>query len=128
MGQHEHKLILCRGARVWNQWRRDNPAVIPDLSFCVLEGTDLTGADLSKADLYCTWLQGANLASADLSGADLNGTNLAGANLSDADLSGGLYLTQAQINEAHGNDGTRLPEGLKRPERWMKQTAGIEFR
>ncbi len=121
MGQHEQKLMLCRGARVWNQWRRENPEVIPDLSFCVIEGADLAGADLSNADLYCTWLQGANLSGANLSGADLNGASLAGADLSDADLSGGLYLTQAQINEAHGNEGTKLPDGQRRPECWMRQ-------
>ncbi|MGE5569910.1 MAG: pentapeptide repeat-containing protein [Rhodospirillales bacterium] len=124
MGQYEQKLLLCRGVDAWNQWRRDNPAVIPDLSFCVLEGTNLSGADLSEADLYCAWLAGANLAAADLNGADLSGASLAGADLSDADLSGGLSLTQAQINEAHGNDGTRLPEGLRRPERWTKRPSG----
>jgi hypothetical protein len=120
MGQHEQKLILCRGASAWNQWRSEHPEAIPDLSFCVLEGADLTGADLSKVDLYCAWLEGANLAGANLNGADLNGANLAGADLSDADLSGGLYLTQAQICQAKGNKGTRLPQGLVHPERWLQ--------
>jgi hypothetical protein len=121
MGQHEQKRILCRGTRAWNQWRLENPAVIPELSFCVLEGVDLSSADLSNADLYCTWLQGANLSGANLSGADLSGASFAGADLTDADLSGALNLTQAQMNEAQGDENTRLPERLNRPDHWIRQ-------
>lgn len=116
MGQHEHKRILCRGARFWNQWRLENPEVIPELSFCVFEGSDLSGADLSGADLYCAWLQGVNLCGANLGGADLNGASLAGADVTGTDLSGVLNLTQAQINETQGSEDTKLPEGLRRPE------------
>ncbi len=125
MGQHEHKRVLRRGARFWNQWRLENPEVIPELSFCVIEGSDLSGADLSGADLYCAWLQGVNLSGADLSGADLNGAGLAGADVTNTDLSGALNLTQAQVNEAQGSEDTKLPEGLRRPEHWgVTQTVG----
>ena len=30
-------------------------------------------------------------------------------------------LTQAQINDAKGNQDTKLPEGLKRPASWAKE-------
>jgi hypothetical protein len=49
---------------------------------------DLSGANLSSADLSGADLYGANLSGADLSGADLYGANLSGADLSGADLYG----------------------------------------
>ncbi len=39
MANQEHVEILKQGVDVWNKWRGDNPAIIPDLS----------GADLSFA-------------------------------------------------------------------------------
>jgi uncharacterized protein YjbI with pentapeptide repeats len=96
---------------------------MPELSFCVLEGSDLSGADLSGADLYCAWLQGVNFSGANLNGADLNGASLARADITGTDLSGALNLTQAQINEAVGSDDTKLPEGLGRPEHWLRHVA-----
>ena len=51
------------------------------------ECADLSGADLSKADLSRADLSGANLRQANLSKADLSGANLSEANLSWADLS-----------------------------------------
>jgi uncharacterized protein YjbI with pentapeptide repeats len=76
MSNHEHLKILWKGAEKWNQWRKDNPEVIPDLSEARLKranlsGTDLTRANLVDADLRRADLTGASLKSADLSGADL---------------------------------------------------------
>ena len=48
--------------------------------------TDLTGANLTCADLTGADLTRANLAGADLTGADLTRANLAGADLTGADL------------------------------------------
>ena len=58
-----------------------------------LRHADLSGADLTGADLRCAYLRhadlsGANLRHADLSGADLRHADLSGANLRHADLSG----------------------------------------
>ena len=58
-----------------------------DLSWANLFRANLSGADLSKADL-----SGANLFKADLSGANLSGANLFRAYLSEADLSGANLL------------------------------------
>ena len=49
---------------------------------------DLSGADLSEADLRWANLSGANLSGANLRWANLSGANLSGADLSKADLSG----------------------------------------
>jgi uncharacterized protein YjbI with pentapeptide repeats len=95
--------ILRGGFRDWNEWRKANPEILPDLSWADLSKTNLRRAnlrwsDLSKAKLSAISLREANLISADLnksdisrtdlSGANLNGANLSGADLSQADLSG----------------------------------------
>ena len=70
---------------------------------------NLSGFDLSDADLRYANLSGANLRSADLSGADLSGANLRSADLSGADLSGAdlidanlmsAYLSGADLRSA----------------------------
>ncbi|MEU6235212.1 pentapeptide repeat-containing protein [Kitasatospora sp. NPDC047058] len=86
-------------------------------------GADLFGARLRGADLRGANLRGALLVAADLSGADLRLADLIGADLRDADLAGAdlteaLFLTQAQLNAARGDAGTRLPESLVRPAHW----------
>ncbi|WP_445250599.1 pentapeptide repeat-containing protein [Microcoleus sp. OTE_8_concoct_300] len=61
---------------------------------------NLSGFDLSDADLRYANLSGANLRSADLSGADLSGANLTSADLSGADLSG-ANLIDANLMSAY---------------------------
>jgi len=83
---------LDEGIDAWNQWRRTNPAVRPDLSGADLSEMDLRGinlgdADLSEVELFQADLSGANLKMAVLRGADLSGADLGGAALYKADLS-----------------------------------------
>jgi hypothetical protein len=112
MANPEHVARLKEGVEAWNEWRRKNHAVEPDLHearlgeadlvaanlkaaklhkayLCV---TNLKAANLSEADLREASLQadlgGANLTLADLRGADLNWANFGGADLRGADLSG----------------------------------------
>jgi len=77
MANEEHVAILKKGVAAWNEWRRENPDIRPNLS----------GANLRRAHLYGADLSGADLSRADLSEADLSGADLSGANLSRADLS-----------------------------------------
>ena len=72
MANEEHLDILKQGVKAWNQWRKENPSVRPDLR----------GANLSEA----------NLIGAKLSGAGLSGANLSWANLSGADLSHAILM------------------------------------
>ena len=72
-------------------------------------------------------LQGANLREANLAEANLHEVNLLEANLKEADLSGAFLqeitkerLTQTQIDEAVGNDATKLPDHLQRPPHWRR--------
>ena len=105
MANEQHLKILRQGVVVWNQWRKENPNIQPDLS-----GADLIGADLNQADLGRVNLSAANLTEADLSGANLTEADLSGAyllrvdlstaNLTEADLSG-AYLIRAYLNWTH---------------------------
>lgn len=86
-------------------------------------GADLIGHNLSGADLRGASLRGACLAGADLSGADLRladftGADLRGGDLSGTDLSASIFLTQAQLDAASGDQRTRLPASLSRPAHW----------
>ncbi len=92
-----------------------------DLRGADLAGRDLRGADLNGASLRGASLIGAELTGADLRLADLTGADLRGADLSGADLSGSIFLTQAQLDAAKGNTGTRLPASLARPAHWQLQ-------
>ncbi|MNO96275.1 Serine/threonine-protein kinase B [compost metagenome] len=86
-------------------------------------GADLIGANLKGADLRGANLRGAYLIAADLRGADLRGADLIGADFRDTDLRGAdltksIFLTQAQMNAAKGDELTKLPPALSRPEQW----------
>jgi uncharacterized protein YjbI with pentapeptide repeats len=83
-----------------------------------LVGARLRGADLSGADLRGAHLIGADLRGADLTAADLIGADLRGADLGGADLGRSLFVTQAQLEAASGDDDTRLPPSLTRPAHW----------
>ncbi|MDJ0460320.1 pentapeptide repeat-containing protein [Streptomyces sp. H27-C3] len=86
-------------------------------------GADLMGARLRGAKLRGASMRGAYLIAADLSGSDLRAADLIGADLRDAnlagaDLTGALFLTQPQLNAARGDQATRIPAALQRPDHW----------
>ncbi|MFL0253176.1 pentapeptide repeat-containing protein [Clostridium neuense] len=88
-------------------------------------GLNLMGADLRRKNLRGVNLSGAYLIAANLRGVDLSFADLIGADMRDADISGAnlsksIYLTQAQINAAKGDSGTRLPRLLVKPTYWLK--------
>ncbi|UVI33737.1 pentapeptide repeat-containing protein [Paenibacillus spongiae] len=91
-------------------------------------GADLIGAKLRGADLRCANLRGAYLIAADLRGADMRAADLIGADFRDADirgadLTGSIFLTQAQLNAAKGDAGTKFPSSLTRPTHWSASGA-----
>lgn len=79
------------------------------LDFAVRSLTPLICGMLGLVVLF---LAGASLQDADLRGAYLRLARLDGADLSDANLEGADGLTQAQLDRAHLNVGTKLPKGL----------------
>jgi uncharacterized protein YjbI with pentapeptide repeats len=91
-----------------------------------IKGRDLLGAKLRGANLKGANLRGVFFIAADLRDADLRMTDLIGADLRDADLSGAnltgsLFLTQAQINSAQGDQRTKLPPALCTPAHWTRK-------
>jgi uncharacterized protein YjbI with pentapeptide repeats len=131
MANPEHLEMLKQGVEHWNQWRKEHPDVLPDLSDAILQRAELGGANLSRADirrvdlreadlsrtnlsaarlrrtiLYRADLSGADLGEANVTKANLIGANLREANLSAADLSGAL-LSWAILKGAN-LDGANL--------------------
>lgn len=110
MANDVHLNILKKGVEVWNEWRRENRSVKPNLSGAELTSADLTDADLSGVNLSGARLSWANLdsvrlISVNLSNAKLHYTNLFMANLSGANLSGadlqGACLQSANLSNAN---------------------------
>jgi uncharacterized protein YjbI with pentapeptide repeats len=79
--------------------------ITKDRAIVNLEGADLSGVDLRRANLTDADLHGINLTEADLSGSDLRGANLRGANLRAAYLRAtdimGANLSAANLREAN---------------------------
>jgi len=98
------------------------------LSTVDLSNIDVSGIDFRRADLERANLSGATLTNADLSEANLRRATMSGAELKDADLTSadmsGAILTQEQIEKALGDQRTKLPNHLKYPERWKRDTVG----
>jgi uncharacterized protein YjbI with pentapeptide repeats len=107
MANQEHVDILRQGLIVWNDWRRANPTIRPDLRKAQLNGIDLTNyrifyqepyvdpetverdrytINFSDVDLREASLRKAHLLCADLSGADLRYSNLEKAFLREASI------------------------------------------
>ncbi len=89
MADKRHLERFKQGRDVWNQWRSQNPEVIPDLSNADFEGKDLKDvnlvrADLSSANLAWAYMRNANLQSANLQKATFDDASLIGADLSNS--------------------------------------------
>lgn len=99
-----HLDIIKQGVALWNQWRKDNSGVEPELAGADLFGFDLSGADLNETDLRKANLRESNLQEAkliktDLRQADLRRASFNLANLSEANLSEAV-LREADLSEA----------------------------
>ena len=66
VASEEHLQIIRQGVAAWNDWRKKNPELMPDLSDADLRDLDFAG------------LRGANLSWANLSWANLNNCSVSG--------------------------------------------------
>ena len=86
MADRTHLAVIRHGVQAWNQWRRVNPSIRPELSHANLVGAHLCEADLAYTDLFWADLAHANLHKANLSGANLFCAILCGANVHETVL------------------------------------------
>jgi Pentapeptide repeats (8 copies) len=134
MANPEHVKILKEGVEVWNQWRKENPNIAPDLSWerrigPNLDGADLIGvfrADLNGVDLSEANLKGANLNAAHLSGATLRGASLFKTFLLGADLSG-ANLNWANLRSAHLRRAQLRGADLTRAHLWSTHFTSVNL-
>jgi hypothetical protein len=132
----EHLSKLMEGVDAWNEWRTQNPSIIPDLNYAILTEAELFGINLKKAKLFKAQLNNANLGKANLGKANLSKANLVavnlveanlieanlvGANLDKANLNSALLygadltnaiLTGAKLTNSKYNATTKWPEGF----------------
>ena len=81
--------ILYQGVQIWNEYRRGNPQIDPDLRTANLSKLklDLGGRiNLTSVNFSCADLRGLDFLEANLTGADLSWAKLQDANLSQASL------------------------------------------
>lgn len=95
-------------------------------------GADRIGADLRSADLRGACLRGARLCGANLRHASLERADLTGSDLREADLHGAtltaaLFLSQSQLESAHGDGTTSLPPDLRHPRHWIEPEDGASL-
>jgi hypothetical protein len=98
-GNPEHFAKLQEGVEAWNQWRREDLNLRPNLRGATLPKANLRGADLRGVDLQEARLDGADLSKASLRNAFLTRANLSGADLTQADLLN-AYLRGANFRGA----------------------------
>ncbi len=86
MANRQHLSTLKQGVAAWNQWRKENPDVRPELHEAALAGMNLSRANLTSANLNEANFSGTDLHEANLHKADLGFADLTFADLSKADL------------------------------------------
>jgi len=86
--KEEQIALLKRSVAEWNEWRKENISIIPNLQYANLQNANLQSADLQNANLRGADLQNVNLRRANLQGADLRDVDLRCANLQNANLRG----------------------------------------
>ncbi|MBL7154202.1 MAG: pentapeptide repeat-containing protein [Phycisphaerae bacterium] len=111
MANPKHLDILQQGAEAWNQWRKENPHIRPDLS----------RVDFHEPNLNLPNLTRVNLATADLKYADLGGWNLYGVNLSNT------WLCLANLAHAKLQEATLRHADLTDVDLYMTQLEGADL-
>ncbi len=89
MANETHLSVINQGIELWNQWRIENPDIVPDFSHAKLKFARLIRANLRNVNF-----SGANLEGANFIGADLRNSNFVGTNLENA------FLRTAQLQQA----------------------------
>lgn len=141
MANPKQLALLKQGVQEWNEWRRENRALIPDFKRAYLRRAHLERINLSRAFLFESnlrraYLYRANLRRAHLGGADLSGAdlrkatfrhaNLNGANLSRADLRGADFTEATFSLTVMGNVDLSETKGLETVQHASPSTLGVD--
>lgn len=126
---------LWQGVADWNL-SRDEDTALPDLSGANLSGANLCNATLSGANLFSANLSHTDLSGAELANADFTGANLRGAILHNANLLGarlhGTDLREADFKNAFAgltnfvNCDLSEAKGLDRIKHFGPSSVGID--
>lgn len=131
MANPEHIQILKNSVRKWNNWRKENPEILPDLSDTNLSGMKLAHANLQDANLRWSFLQEAdlqmaNLQNANFERANISGANLRAANLQESNLRGAnlaeAKLVSANLKNARLTDANLIGTNLK----WVENLNSLQ--
>lgn len=95
MANPEHVEILKQGVGVWNEWRRENPDVDPDIKSGLFKNLILKGINFSRMDLTNTLFQGVNLEGANFKKTMLTRSSFLNSTILNANF------TSAQIYYCH---------------------------
>jgi uncharacterized protein YjbI with pentapeptide repeats len=115
MANLEHLAMLEKGVEVWNQWRKEEPDVIPDLEGANLRNRNLNMIDFHKANLKQVDLYRASLCEANLRDAVFHMAHLYRTNFSNADL------TRAMLKGADLVRAKLIGASLREADlRWVK--------
>lgn len=93
MANEEHLAILRQGVKVWNEWRKENPHIKPDLTkvrfkiFSNYSKANFSESNLSEANFSGNSLTETNFSAADLTKVNLAQTNLINVEFNQANLS-----------------------------------------
>ena len=105
MANQEHVENLKKGVEHWNNWRAQNPEIVPDLAWANLVGIDLSNANFEGAEMKLAFCRGGNLEGINFKNANLYGTNLEESNSKNANMEGanleGAHLRKADLTGAN---------------------------
>ena len=126
MADKDHLAILKKGVKAWNEWRRKNHGIHPDLSGANLFEANLGRVNLGRVDLGRADLGEANLIEANLGRANLSEANLIEANLSVANLSL-ANLSLANLSLANLSGANLFEVNLGRANLSLANLSGVKL-
>jgi len=112
VAKKEHLVIINRGVKEFNAWRRLYPQIEVDLNEADLSYLDLAGINLSGAKMYKAELRGTKLNNATLAKAYLRKANFKDTHANSADFSGAvldwIYFDCTEMEGVKMDENTSL--------------------
>lgn len=114
MEKKEHLELLKKGVNFWNDWRNENPALVPDFSEANLSGLRLVGANLSSANFFK-----ANLSEASLSGVNFSNSYFNKTNFEKTSIIGCKGLKEIKVGNKCSFDAETIKKSWPLPEEFL---------